>query len=88
MNLTLTFPALIASATFLVLALTVGRWIGRLNKMIELHDSDILSLRKSRHEHGEKIFVLETRAEAMESDVGDLKHGRRWTDTDPDRRAT
>ena len=86
MNLTLTFPALIAAATFLVLSITIGRYMGRINKMIELHDTDIVSLRASRHEHSEKILVLETRTEGIETDVGELKHGRRWTDDKPDRR--
>lgn len=80
-GVTFSYPTLIASATFIVLAITFGRWGGRLQTIVENNSADVLSLRASRHIHGEKIAVLESGLETAQEDIGDLLHRRKGDKT-------
>ena len=61
----------------------VGKWTQSVDSMLrELKDFqksqalEILSLRKSRHEHGEDILLLKAGLEGVQNDVGDMMHRR------------
>ena len=62
----------------------IGNYTGKLDQLLVAIQRDssaraeeILSLRISRHEHGEKIIALETQVTAIETDVGEIFHRRR-----------
>lgn len=79
--MTLTIPVFLTALAMigglLVVSITFGRWAGELQTMVRMlteqrkADAEaLLGLRKSRHEHGEKIFVLEGAVDAVELDMG------------------
>jgi len=81
-GLTLTVLGMLGGVGFVVLR--IGKWIQLVNDMLmelrkfaEDNSREILSLRASRHEHGEAILILRQGLEGVQEDVGDLLHRRK-----------
>lgn len=88
MSVTFNLPALLTVLTMiggmLLVATRIGKYTGEVTSMIrelkdsqQRHDEEIVSLRKSRHEHGEDIHVLKIKTDNLEADVGELIHVQR-----------
>lgn len=82
-NLTNILSALVIFGSLLVFAHQVGKWTQTVNGMLkELKDyairnqDEILSLRKSRHEHGDAILELKMGLEGAQEDIGELLQRR------------
>lgn len=88
MNITFTLAntltVLAIMGGLLMVAHQVGKWTQSVDGMLrELKDFqekqalEILSLRKSRHEHGEDILLLKQGVEGLQDDVGELQNRRK-----------
>lgn len=77
MTVTLTWPVVLTAAgmvfAFLygshTLSVRFSAWATELQTMTKQHEEAILSLRVSRHEHGQNIAVLQTEMDAVQHDV-------------------
>ena len=68
----------------LLFARSFGKWEGRLDGMlrelkasVERNGIEILSLRESRHDHGEDIILLKAQTASLETDMGEVMESQR-----------
>ena len=86
MTMTLTLPVLLTCLAMvgglLMLSHRFGTWAGEIQSMLKNHEEHILSLRADRHNHAERLHVLENVVEMtdLEQRAADKIRHRRTED--------